>query len=519
MYGSVVQKFAPKSRLIFLICSIALLLSAGSKAEQIKDHEVVLDSRGRLMPWTSYDFVIRTSVNFIKQCPATTTRFGMDPWYLVSSKFKIDASDYYRKQNNQGSNVYYAAETLRKHYAYSGDRDALLPVKLLLDRVLYYCTPADWAWPNVPITQDDNYDGEYTDEWSEPDKMCMVGLGAIIYWKLTAEKGYLEAAVKIAQTVSQHIKPGDEQTPPIPFRVNPRTGQVMDSYTADMVYPIMFFDELLKLGYPGEKGEYHTLRSWLLNWMLNYPMRNNRWSGYYEDVISDRDNLNQQLPMEFARYLMNNPDVDPNPKENVPALIQWVEKRFGQTKHHGATSIREQDTCFQQMSSHTARYASVVAKWFGVTSDPKVREEARAAFALATYTAYNKYSKDGLAINYTGIDYTEPWFSDSYFDYLSHIFDGMAEMPEMAPDNEDHLLKSTSTITQISYGTKCIAYSAFDPEGDEILKITFKPLVFADGKALDKKHWSFGEYRGVPNILLIHREGSLHIVVMDKSSK
>jgi transcription elongation factor Elf1 len=90
------------------------------------------------------------------------------------------------------------------------------------------------------------------------------------------------------------------------------------------------------------------------------------------------------------------------------------------------------------MSSHTARYASVAAIGFGVTSDLKVREEARAAFALATCTVCNKYLKYGLAINFTGIDYFEPWFSDSYFDCLSHIFDGMAEMSEMAPDKEEH---------------------------------------------------------------------------------
>lgn len=495
--------------ILFLFSSLSI-----AAAEQIRDHDVVLDEDGRLLPWTTYDFIIDASVDFIKNCLTSQTRFGNDPWYLKYGKFYIDASQAYNKQNNQGSNAYYAVDTLGRYYAYTGDRDALKPAKLLLDRLLYYATPEDWVWPNVPITQDDNYDGEYTDDWSEPDKMCMVGLGCVRYYKITGEKKYLNAAIKIADTVSQHVTVGSELKPPIPFRVRPKDGKVMDSYTANMIFPLKFYDELVALGYAGQKGEYHTIRSTLRAWILKYPMMNYRWSGYYEDVINDNNNLNQQVPMETARYMLDHPDFDPNYKEHVPALLFWVENRFGQTKQHGATSIREQDTCYQQMSSHTARYASVAAKWYGATLDPGYHEEARAAFALSTYTAYNKYSKDGLSINYTGIDYTEPWFSDSYFDYLTHYFEGMAEMPDMAPADEDHLLKTTSLVTHIKYGKGRIEYKTFDPSGDEILRLTFNPKVYADGKPLDRKSWEFGEYRGVSNVLRIHRDGTKKISVM-----
>ena len=156
------------------------------------------------------------------------------------------------------------------------------------------------------------------------------------------------------------------------------------------------------------------------NWIFDYPMKNNMWSGYYEDVSSDRDckpkghkndlnsgyyNLNQQIPMETARYILQNPKLDRDYKQHIPALIKWVEYRFGETKRYGATSIKEQDQCFSEMSSHTARYASIVAKWFGVTCDPNDREEALKSFALSTYSAYNKYSKDGIGINYVGLAY------------------------------------------------------------------------------------------------------------------
>ena len=144
-------------------------------------------------------------------------------------------------------------------------------------------------------------------------------------------------------------------------------------------------------------------------------------------------------------------------------------------KHYGATSIKEQDGCFQEMSSHTARYASVVAKWYGVCLNEKVREEARASFALATYSAYNQYSKNQQSINYTGIGYIEPWFSDSYWDYLPHILDGMAEIPGMLPPKENHLFYSSSIVTNINYTTQSISYKTYDDSGTERIKLTFTP--------------------------------------------
>jgi len=217
--------------------------------------------------------------------------------------------------------------------------------------------------------------------------------------------------------------------------------------------------------------------------------------------------------METARYMLRHPDVDPNYETHAPVLIKWVEERFGKTKWYGATSICEQDSCFMEMSSHTARYASVVALWYGFTGNPQDREEARAAFALSTYSAFNRFSKDSLAFNYVGIGYTDPWFSDSYWDYISHYFDGMATLPEMLPENQNHLFYSSSLITQIEYAPQQIEYHAWDSFGTEFLKLTFRPLVFADGKPLPAAQWDFGIYQGTSNILRIRRNHENHIVI------
>lgn len=495
--------------------SIFILLCGFTSAQMLRDHEVVLDNQGRLLPWTTYDNVIKWSMNFINQCPTKNTKFGDDPWYLISSVFNPDGS-FKPNQNNQGGNAFWAVETVTKYYAYSADWKAVYSVRLLLDRVLLFHTPADWAWQNVPRTQDDTPDGEYTDERSEPDKVCMAGLAYLKFYKIIGEKKYLDAALGIAKTVVQHIQEGDELHSPLPFRVNFKTGEVVDNYSANMIYTVILFDEIEKFLPEGEKGMYKTKRDIVRRWILKYPMINNKWSGYYEDVRTNIKNMNQQCPMETARYILQHPEIDPDYKQHIPALLHYVEERFGKVKQYGATSIKEQDSCFVEMSSHTARYASIAAKWFGVTMGPKDREEARASFAVATYSAYNKYSKDGKGINYVGIGFTTPWFSDSYFDYLAHIFDGMAELPELAPDNANHIIGSNSVITRVKYSPSQIEYWTYEPDGDEILRLTFNPVVMLDGKPLSESQWTSGEYRGVPGILRIHRTGAKYIMIQKK---
>ncbi len=494
---------------------VALLVLAfavtAPAAQKLSDHEVVLDDQGRLQPWTPYDHVIRGSVEYIKNCPTEKTVHGDDPWYLITSALNKDGT-FNRNQNNQAGNVYYAVDMLARYYAYSGDRDAFKSVQLLVDRVLQYHTPADWDWACVPRTQDNTPDGVYDDETSEPDKMAMAGDGYVRFYKLTGEKKYLDAALGIAKTLAAKVTPGDAEHPPLPFRINLKTGRVLDDYTANMIPYVMFFDTLIGLGLGGP-DDLAAKRDLIWKWILDYPIKNNHWSGYYEDVGFHHDNLNQQIPMETARCMLRHPDRVPDLNERVPALIEWVRNRFGLTRRFGATSICEQDNCFKEMSSHTARYASVVALWYGVSHDPRVREEARAAFALSTYSAFSRYSQGDRALNFVGQGFINPWFSDSYFDYLPHFFDGMTALPDVAPADQDHVLGCTGTITKIEYAANRIAYETFEPTGDDILRITFRPRVLADGRPLDPAAWQYGEFNGASGVLRIHRDNAKTIVI------
>jgi len=45
---------------------------------------------------------------------------------------------------------------------------------------------------------------------------------------------------------------------------------------------------------------------------MKYPMQNNVWVGYFEDVQASMENMNQVIPLEFARYILLHPDKDPD---------------------------------------------------------------------------------------------------------------------------------------------------------------------------------------------------------------
>jgi hypothetical protein len=91
------------------------------------------------------------------------------------------------------------------------------------------------------------------------------------------------------------------------------------------------------------------------------------------------------------------------------------------------------------------------------------------------------------------------WFSDGYFDYVPHFLDGMAALPELAPEDRDHLLGSSSLVVHITYQPGRISYRTFHPEGEEVFRLAFVPArVSAEGVALTRRDqadaapsWSF----------------------------
>ena len=97
-------------------------------------------------------------------------------------------------------------------------------------------------------------------------------------------------------------------------------------------------------------------------------------------------NMNQVIPLEFARYVFLHPDKDPQWRDHARKLIDWVKTTPKWPKYivHGATVTTEQGNgvgfCCNEPNqccdSHTARLAAVEALYYAKTGEIAYRDMA-----------------------------------------------------------------------------------------------------------------------------------------------
>jgi hypothetical protein len=378
------------------------------------------------------------------------------------------------------------------YYAYSGDARVVTLSQSMADYHLAHgLTPANWSWAKVPFASGcgncTEYDGSGTSDttWHiEPDKIGELGVSLIRLYQATGVTRYRDTAIDSANALASHVRPGNATQSPWPFRVHAQTDVPREQYTANVIKPIALFDELIRLNL-GNVASYHTARTTALNWLMTYPMQNNVWSNYFEDVDvqPNLNNYNQYIPMETAYYLMRHQEHDPNWRTHVPALIAWVEEELGEP-HFGAWAIAEQVVFRHVMGSHTSRYGAVNALYAELTGDAAAKDKAYRALNWATYmisTSPQGQIIDGPTVN-------NIWFTDGYGDYIRHFMRGMGAAPEWAPDNESHVVRTTSIVTAINYSASEITYTTADPDATEVVKLAFTPVeVAADGLLLSRR--------------------------------
>ena len=484
----------------------------------INGHEVILDGQEKLEPWTSADQVIHLAMDFIKNCPSDEK--NSLPWYLQYSCFWTDPVRPTIWPDNPAGKFAWAVTTLLKYYPYTGDAAHIEIVKNMLDRLLENVVPAgnDWegapyasATPGTGIYYGARADGEFV---TEPDKVAQVGRALIDFYELTEDEKYLFAGKKCADVLLAHLRKGDEGHSPVPFRVDVRTGLIIEEYTADMIPLVRLFEELARLGYEG----YQAAADQVLGWIIEYPLQNDKWKGYFEDIRLDitDENRDQLSALEMARYLLQAQPTRVDWRTVVPGLIEWVRNTLGGPNFFSAEPIHEQKYCFFVMGSHTARYASLCAQWAEISHDQNYAERAIRTLNWASYMA----SADGLVT--VGIDrpdyYNQCWFTDGYFDYVPHFIDCMAALPNLAPSDSDHLLSSSTVIKKIEYQPGLIRYLPFDLSGQQMLRLTFSPSTVKSGgislPQVDESQkkvagWSFNAQTNV--LRVFHHQGEVEI--------
>jgi len=496
---------SPLRRLLVSLAAVAALAAAvllrPASAETLNGHTVLLDGGGKLLPWTGrpvptdgYDRVVRNAWDYLLHRVPDDPATGR-PAYFSQSYLDPDTQQTAGWPSNPAGMNAMLIESALGYYAYSGDAAVLAFARSLADHHLDDgVTPAGWSWPNVPYASGDagslTYQGAaYGDSTGvgdgrgviEPDKLGELGFSLLRLYEATGITRYRDAAVAMAGVLAAHVRPGDATRSPWPFRVYAQTGAIREEYSAHVIAPIELFDELARLGLASAAMQAARTTAW--SWLLAYPLQNDEWATYFEDVPiqSDLGNITQMNALMTARYLLRHPEADPGWEAHVRGILDWVEREFGE-KAHGATTIREQAAFFYAMGSHTARYASVNALLYAATGDLAAKEEAHRSFNWATYMDRG----NGIVID--GPEVGNQWFTDGYGDYIRHFLTGFAAIPEWAPSGETHLTSTSSVVQSIAYAPGSVSYTTRDAAATETLRLRFAPVsAQAGGQALPRR--------------------------------
>ncbi len=464
-------------------------------SDTIQYHPVRIDKKdGSLLPWfsadkgESYDTVITLVWNFWNNMEVDSN--GLK-YYLNHQVWRPE----HDLRGLGGDQINMALSSWALLYAYTGDNEVLDNMRYLADNYLERSLSAsDNKWPDIPypyntVIHSGVYDGDMRNgKWiTQPDKAGSFGYELVNMFKITGEKKYLEAAIKIASTLAGHLEKGDSVRSPLPFRVNAKTGkagllfnndgsnEVVESalYTSNWTGTMMLFEELAKLD-PDKGTLYNKSFDTLLWWMKDYPLKTNKWGPFFEDIPGWSNT--QTNAVTFAMFIMNHRELFPDWESNVKDIFDWTYKELGNHEYekYKVTVMNEQTVYRVPGNSHSSRQASVELMYGNLTGDTTYNTNAVRTLNWATYTVANdgrnRYIRDDI------------WLTDGYGDYVRHYLRAMAAMPELAPTDKNHLLGSSSVITSIKYSKDSINYKTFDNRSSELLRLKSKPVkVLLDG--------------------------------------
>lgn len=475
-------------------CSRTLpVRNARPTGETLQYHEILVDADGNIVPWfcddpaTAYDDAIDRVWNF---WDTMKVDYNGLPYYMNHLAWYPEG---YVDRGIGGDQIAMMLSSWQLLYAYTGNQKVKENMHFMADWYMSHSmSPSDCKWPDLPFPQNTviysgNYDGDMIlgPGFLQPDKAGSFGLELLKMHQTTTrepQKGiFLDAAVKIANTLAKNVKPGNADCSPWPFKVNAYTGEVgqlrtadyhgkigVSSYTSNYAPTLELLMGLCEMGV-GNTAAYRKTIDLVLDWMKKYPVATNKWGPFFEDVPGWSDT--QINAVTWAQFLMAHPEVDPDWKATVKGILDWAYEVLGNDtwSQYGVRAINEQTAYKVPGNSHTSRQACAELQYCAMTGDSTRYEQAIRQLNWATYMVneqgWNRYLQDDI------------WFTDGYGDYVRHYLRAMAACPELAPA-EAHILSSTSGLKYNEiYGGSDTYYIYYRPAaaGVERIRLPRKP--------------------------------------------
>lgn len=531
-----------------------------AQPEKLIYHKIQTDEKGKIIPWYSkepgkaYSHVIQSVWHFWD-----TMRIDMNglPYYMNHQVWKSEVND---TRGIGGDQIQMALSSWRLLYQYTGDERIKENMKFMAEYYLSHSlSPSTAVWANIPypyntLIYSGIYDGDMVigKNYTQPDKAGSFGNELIHLYKLigTISQGqtpagiYLEAAIKIANTLAKHTIAGDDTKSPLPFKVNALTGEpgqlinympnnvtstVLSNYTSNWAGTMELFLNLIKLN-KGEVILYQQSFDKILAWMKQYPLKTNKWGPFFEDISGWSDT--QINAITFAQFMMNHQEYFPGWKTEVEGIFNWVYKTVGNKswEKYGVIVVNEQTAYRIPGNSHTSRQASAELQYVSLTGDSSRKQNAICQLNWATYMVdfdgKNRYPQD------------DNWLTDGYGDYVRHYLRAMAALPELAASDEEHILSSSSVIQKVEYKNQIITnlvpgnltpdnknirllYTAYDKTGTEQIHVLKKPRQVLLGRkaAPETDNLTNEGYKWKPlrngGILTINRINANEVMIID----
>jgi hypothetical protein len=492
LYG--VLTFGIKSAALFMISLFPLF----AEEAFFNTHKVVLDSQGKIIPWSvpianAYDNFLRLRWNFIKTkvptCPGPAPRSSYPQYYFYCAfRDKNGSLEPDTWMNDIGEKIPNWFESARLYYAYTGDSTVTTIVKSLIDYTIDHGTsPSTFAWPNFPYTTTNAGDMEFRG-FTASKKLVLhevqvdhAGDMGLAYYRLylfTGDTKYRTAAIHVANTLASKVRTGTSTQSVWPYRVVMDTGAITAQYGANWVGSYTLLDSLIKANLGNVKA-YQDARAKARDFILQYPMKTGYWTdGHTDTDVNSSTYKSNMSKSNVTLYIFDHPDFDPDWKTDVPRLIKWTEDNFvfrcapGEpATQWGANIVGEQDGFLVKMDYQTARYAAECARWFAVSGDAAYKEKAYRSLNWVTYCN----NPVGQAFESPVSKDVSNWWSDCYGECPRMFYPAFAAVPEWAPPKENHILYSEGVLRNVSYTPGKIKYTATDGIGTEYLRLAFLP--------------------------------------------
>jgi hypothetical protein len=445
-------------------------------------HDVKTDASGAILPSynaspaVAYDHNLRLLWSFwheMRTCGA-----GI-PYYLQHQVWKEKQDD---ERGIGGDQINMAMDSWNLLYGYLGDPELHANMAMMADFWLNHGMSApDILYANLPYPYDldvcsGRFDGDMRAGrgYLQPGKAASFGAELVVLYKLTGKQRYLEAAVRIADTLVASVTPGDAGNSPWPFRVNAVTGKPAEdrrngkvftaAYTSNWTPALRLFSDLQELR-QGKTSGYRRTAEVVEAWLKRYALPANKWGPFFEDIPTADYSDTEINADTMAAYILDHPEWDRDGKAQALKILHWTEDRLGNHSFAAlhVTPINEQTVFEMPGNSHTARHAWVKLLYCEKSGDCGGRQDEVRRLNWATYSVNddgkNRYPQDDI------------WLTDGYGDYVRHYLRAMASMPELAPDDQNHLLRTSSVIQEIEYATSAIKYRKFDLRSEERFKL------------------------------------------------